>query len=137
MCSGGWNYRQGYVKAATQDPFDWDVNWVKDWLNYYWNGSITTGKVCWNQFYKRTETGWFGPTSNHYCTYGAGSASIDGSTYAYFWNYGFCTTRTDVYYNRNLARGQGWGAIQGNAYVIRENGCHYLLDSYLQVVYTA
>lgn len=136
---GSWNHRQGYVKGWVEDPYDIDLTWVESWIDLYWDGyRYVTGISCWNAGVGRDGyTGWRGPYNlNTSCTYSAGSYSADSATYVEFYNPVFCTATTYVKHNRTLARGQYWGALQGDSGITWSGGCTYLLTRNYRVVYT-
>jgi hypothetical protein len=112
------------------------VNWVKNTIDWWWDGSQVAVGTCGDQLYWLND-GWSVVSSTLYCDYDPVAPQYVSHTYAHFKNPYFCASiDTDVYYDRNNAQGGGNGALSGYVYVHWTGGCSSLIGPTTYVVRT-
>ncbi|HEU5376212.1 MAG TPA: hypothetical protein VFV38_12275 [Ktedonobacteraceae bacterium] len=110
------------------DPVNLNVNWVKDTINFSYNGSIVTSFSGSDSRWWLSESGWFEAGHSIDSGYiGAGSnPQIQAAVYTFdhMQNNTFCAGQTtNVYYSNNAVIANGNGSTSGTINTWDDGGC--------------
>jgi hypothetical protein len=112
--------REGYYEVKWQDLIHKNVNWIRTWLNWDYNGSCTTRRKSWVEWWYRYGTGWRKSYVNGW--HAEECVNIDVWSDAKFTNSFFCWPAT-VFVRYEDVTFIGWydGYYQGRVYKTWDN----------------
>jgi hypothetical protein len=130
ICDSGcdWHHSAGYMKAVYHDPPHFQVNSVRNHIDWYWNNAQVSSATCTATWEWLTDSGWQRPGWDSGCAYRSNQTSIEGSGYAHYKNPYFCgTVDTHVYYDRNYVHGGSTNWLSGQVFAWTGGGCESFL----------
>jgi hypothetical protein len=118
----------GYLKSFWEDPPQFDVNSVRNSVDFRYGGGCVHNPIEFAANYGwMSQSGW--ERLGNDWSRGADCASAGSSSFVHFKNKVFCASiDTNVWYNRNTIYGYPNGAMRGKVHSEKRGGCVRLLS---------